>query len=500
MDKIIENKVEKLEVKDNFKLINQSINYSKYIKEKRKNPKIIFKRVLKLSFLGLLILFVSIILINSRSISKSFQEPKRYRVEKSSESLNMSNYDLQRKYKGKMGEFVDKLERFSNELTVNLFYDMLEKGQLDLSSLNNYCISPVSIYMGLAMAIECSDGNTRQQILDAVGVTYEEVADFTRYLYDMTNDEKKMASFSGNKTMYFERLANSIWVDKQATLRPEGLERLSTLFHCSTYQAPFSENINSASKGINDYIKKMTGGLVNPKMTYDPLTTFMLVNTYYLKDVWDDEGEKLTLTGEIYNFKEHDNDTENVRLLMGHYKSGKQFEAGTYRSFFTSTSYQNSITFIVPKDGYNVLDIYNEDTLNSVCDVKYITTNDETHEEYFTRCFFPKYEASFNGDLKDTLINKFNIKDLFTDANLTNIFDESYIEAYCLGYNHQTMLKVDEVGIEGAAATEIPSFGAKAEGPPYKPVYFDFIVDREFIFMITDTFDNVLFSGVITEI
>lgn len=498
MDKYLKEKIDDLEVKDNFNLINQHIDYSKYVVDKKRNLKLIIRRTVRFSFLGLLVFFVTLILVNSRSISSKFEEPKRYRVEKSSEALNMSDYEL--KNKKKIDGFIDKLEIFSNKLTVSVFNDMLEKGELDLSSPNNYCISPVSIYMGLAMAIECSNGETRQQMLDAVGVTYEEVVEFTTYLYDMTNDEKKMISFGGNKTMYFEHLANSIWVDEEATLKPVGLERLATLFHASTYQAPFTKNIKSASKGVNDYIEKMTSGLVNPNMTYDPLTTFMLVNTYYLKDVWDEEGEKLDLTTEEYSFKEYDKDLENKRLLIGHYKNGKQFETDTYRSFYTSTYYGNKITFIVPKDEYNVLDIYNQETLNTVCNTKYIYNNDETHEEYFTRCFFPKYEASFNGDIKETLINNFGIRDLFIDADLTNIFDDSYIEAYCLGYNHQTKLKVDDIGLEGAAATEIPTFGAKAEGPPYKPVYMDFIVDREFVFIIRDSFNNILFSGVITEL
>ena len=34
-------------------------------------------------------------------------------------------------------------------------------------------------------------------------------------------------------------------------------------------------------------------------------------------------------------------------------------------------------------------------------------------EEYYTRCFFPKFEASFNGDIKEVLMNNFGIEKLF---------------------------------------------------------------------------------------
>ena len=497
---MIKSKVEELEVNDNFELINKNIDYSKYIKPKRKFLEFSFKKIfISLASVASIIL-IMIVVFNTRSVSSQFNETKRYRVQASAEQINAEWSDIHNQMNDGMNDFINKLEIFSNKLTVSIFNELLENNQLNLSTYDNYCISPVSIYMGLAMAIECAKGETRDEMLNAVGVTYEEVVRFTKYLYDLCNEEEKEKTFSGNKTMYFEHLANSIWVDEQAVLKPEGLERLSTIFHSATYQAPFKNNTKSASKAVNDYITRMTGGLVKPNIEYNPMTAFMLVNTYYLKDMWQKEGKELSYSDDVYSFIEYDNDVEEVRLLKGKYADGKAYESVNYRAFYIRTYYGNILTFVVPKDGYTINDIYTIENMNNISNIEYVTQDLILEEEYFTRCLFPKFEAGFNGDIKDVLIDEFGVKKLFTQANLTNIMDETYIDTYCMGYNHQTNLKVDEIGIEGSAATEIPMFGATSPGQPLNPVYLDFVVDRNFIFNLTDSYGNPLFTGVIMEI
>ena len=61
-------------------------------------------------------------------------------------------------------EFIDKLDSFAAKLTYEVYADS--------NMQTNICISPVSIYMALALATECASGETRDEILNAVGVTY----------------------------------------------------------------------------------------------------------------------------------------------------------------------------------------------------------------------------------------------------------------------------------------------------------------------------------------
>ena len=76
--------------------------------------------------------------------------------------------DLSDARKPEYVEFLDKLDAFAAKLTYEVYADSNKQ--------TNICISPVSVYMALALATECSNGNTREQILNAVGVTYDEVS------------------------------------------------------------------------------------------------------------------------------------------------------------------------------------------------------------------------------------------------------------------------------------------------------------------------------------
>ena len=129
----------------------------------------------------------------------------------------------------------------------------------------------------------------------------------------------------------------------------------------------------------------------------------------------------------------------------------------------------------------------------------YKSVDEEAKKEYVTRCLFPEFEASFKQDIKDILEKEMGIKELFSDdCDFTNITDEDDI---CCGkVVHQTKLIVDKTGMEGAAVT-IVAMGPTSAGPgEYEKVYQDFIIDRDFVFVISDYSGNVVFTGVIKNI
>ena len=103
-----------------------------------------------------------------------------------------------------------------------------------------------------------------------------------------------------------------------------------------------------------------------------------------------------------------------------------------------------------------------------------------------------------NGQIKGILKNKMGIESLFNAqyADFSNLIDgRAYIEEVI----HQTKLTVNRRGIEGAAVTV--ELGAGAAGPgPYVDVYHDFYVNKAFAFIISDSNDTVLFSGVVKNV
>ena len=60
-------------------------------------------------------------------------------------------------------------------------------------------------------------------------------------------------------------------------------------------------------------------------------------------------------------------------------------------------------------------------------------------------------------------------------------------------------MEVNAKGIEGAAVT-VMEVSNGASVPAYKNVYHEYIVDRAFGFVITDSYGTVLFSGVVNSV
>lgn len=387
-------------------------------------------------------------------------------------------------------EFIDKLDIFSSKLTVSL-YNNSDKN-------TNICISPISVYMALAMAIECASGETKEEMLNAVGVTYEEVLNFTEHLYSKCNKEYKRESITGNKKIIgYQRLANSIWIDNNAKLNDDVLDVLANRYNTDSFHVPFYDQNRKANKALSDYIKEKTNGLIDNDFDLPIETIFALVNTLCIKDVWNEEGNDLLFTQEKYDFKEYDGNIVSTKLLSGYYNLGRKVETESYTHFYTKTDHNMTIKFIVPKDGYTIDDVFTVETLNNINNLESYNKYDEVNMlEYHTRCYFPEFKASYNNDIKDVLIKDFGIKSLFDDTcDFTKISEE--VE-YCSAVIHQTELKVDKTGIEGAAVTIIPACGAA--GPMYTIVYEDYIVDKAFGYVVSNFNGVYLFSGVISNI
>lgn len=157
--------------------------------------------------------------------------------------------------------FIDKLDAFAAKLTYEIYADS--------DHVSNICISPVSVYMALALAAECANGATRDEILRAVGVTYDEVKNFTRLFYAFSNREYYYTDIMNReKILAFSELANSIWVDKDIALKEAGIKNLANNFNCDLFSVNFKTT--EGEKAVNAYIKDKTHGVIDRNIQLPP--------------------------------------------------------------------------------------------------------------------------------------------------------------------------------------------------------------------------------------
>lgn len=359
----------------------------------------------------------------------------------------------------------------------------------------NYAVSPLSTYMALALVTECANGNTRDQLLSALQIDYNTLyTQFKDYYLSIINQ-----FYSGDKQTGKISLINSIWVDNNVTLNSQCVNRLADNFYCYLYKTDFYNNNKSANDSLRKFIKTATNGLIDQDLQISPETVFLLLNTLYLKDTWLQFGDKIGYAPNTYDFTLGTGEVKNTKLLSRSYLPGKPFKGENYSTFFTTTYHGLKLSFVLPDDGYTVNDVLTAETIYNVINLTdYCAYDEAINTEYYTRCYFPEFDASYDNDLKNPLIKDFGLTDMF-DVAKADFSSSCDYNVFCQGVKHVTKLKIDNRGIEGAAITAIPMPGAAGPTEAIK-IYYDFIVDKAFGFILSDMYNHPLFTGAINVI
>ncbi|MDE6850559.1 MAG: hypothetical protein K2J54_04450 [Clostridia bacterium] len=360
----------------------------------------------------------------------------------------------------------------------------------------NFSVAPVSVFSALSLAAECSGGQTRSELLSALGVEYADLAENYSKLYRSLDAEHIS---SGGSLEGALKLANSVWINQGLQYNRSCVQNLSQKYFTYSYSADFTNDNANANRAVRSFVKDKTRGLIDRDFELSPQTVFTLINALYLKDIWNMNGNDLGLTDTSYTFTEYNGNTKELKLLRGYYQAGRVQEFGDYSTFFTKTLNGYKIKFILPKNGRTVGDVFTSENLAEVNGISdYGEVDDAEKIIYHTRCLFPEFATSYDKDIVGILKNNFNINALF-DSELCDFSAFTESKSYCDKVMHVNTLKVNRKGIEGAAVTVLPS--ATSPGPgEYAKVYTDFVVDRSFGFILTDPMDTVLFSGVVNDI
>ncbi len=360
----------------------------------------------------------------------------------------------------------------------------------------SFAVAPVSVYMALSLAAECASGETRNELLNALGLDYEALQSSFATLYGSLIAEYKD---DNNKTAGMLELSNSVWMDDRTHVKDACIDKLANRYFCYPYRTDFDGNNKAANRAIREFVKQHTHGLIDQGFDLSEDVLFTLINALYLKDIWNDGGRDLGFASGQYSFVNGDGSVTSTPLLSGYYYRGRVVATEAYRHFFTQTEHGYTLKFIVPNDGYTIADVFDAETLCEVNGIDDYKADDEENKiHYSTRCLFPEFETKFDENLNDVLQNKFGVHRLFDpySCEFSNLTNDA---VYCCKVQHVTDLKVDKTGIEGVAVTIMAN--AESAGPDdWADVYEDFVVDRAFGFVLTDRYGTIIFSGVVDSL
>lgn len=406
----------------------------------------------------------------------------------------MTAYPNEQKYIKWNGEFDDEAfqpvyDRWRDDLNAlrpeEGFADGLETyfptaARALLSGQGNRVCSPLNVYMALAMLAEITDGDTRQEILAALG---------SDDLEDLRTQAKAVwRSVYRQDGAVNSVLANSLWLNEGSSFRQETVDLLAENYYASVYRGEMGSD--GLDQALRDWLDEQTGGLLKnatKSARFSPDTVLALASTVYFQSKWKEEFSKSKTQENIFHGLSGDTSVDFLRSDgAGQYYWGEDFAAYGKRLESGGTMW-----FFLPDEGVTPEDLLaGEDVFALAAD----SDRWENQTRLIVHVSIPKFDIFQQQTLTDAL-ETMGISKVFDlgQADFSPISDN---DLYLSQADHAARLIIDEEGVTAAAYTLMVAAGGAR--PPEEEV--DFRLDRPFLTMVTSRDGLLLFAGIVCDI
>lgn len=352
------------------------------------------------------------------------------------------------------------------------FFDKLTQKLID--GEDSAVVSPVNIYMALSLLAECTDGDSRKEILDVLGVSsVEQLREQSKRIWLFNNRDDE----SGRSLM-----ANSIWLSSGFPAKQPCADILKNDHYASSFCGDFTDG--NYILALKQWLSDQTNGLLDSQindLSISPSTTAAIISTLYYKTRWQEVYNNIC-TG-VFNGKSGKKDCEfNTKTNASYIYKGEGFTA--YRD---DLSDRNKMWFFLPDEDKTAADILKTDILS------YINSDGES-KIYRVTVSMPDFDVSYN----DSIIKK--LEELGIKTCMTGAADFSPLldgEHYLDEMIHAARFKADKDGVEGAAYTIMAIDECEAEYIDIED--YDFTLDRPFIFVVENN-GTPLFVGCVNDL
>ena len=357
-------------------------------------------------------------------------------------------------------------------------------------SHDNYLISPLSLKAALAMAANGASGETRDEILQTLGL--DDLETFNDYFRSLN---KKYTAASEAITV---DLNDSLWVNESRSAGftfDEDYTKEMTKYYDAEVGVV---NDGNAVETINGWISSKTREKIKNCISSSDFS-MSLVNTLYFKGAWAEAfDEAATKRGSFTNY-----DGRKVKTdLMHMTENVKYYESGTTQMIslpYDKASYEKDEEFggDKMKSYFSDMDISMYVVLSDepVDLASFIQKNEPRMTTHSIVVTLPKFSFENRFDLKKPLMTM-GIRKAFTDE--AEFYAMSQLVQKISDVIQSTYIAVDEEGTEAAAVTVIAMETTSAM--PEEP-FAEFTADRPFQFAIRDNKSGeILFAGAYNKV
>lgn len=328
----------------------------------------------------------------------------------------------------------------------------------------NSCLSPYSVASALGMVCQAARGATAEELQALLAGGDADIGKQVDLLRSASTLE-----FRGNGEEPVFAVSNTLWAWDGLTINEEFGVELAGWPGAKVASAPFRTDPEAARRAINADVAETTRDLIEelvPEGAVSSDTVASLVNALYLKVGWRNR------------FAEHATVTEDFHAPSGTYPvtTMRQVEQLRYGS---KDGWQ---TVVLPAAGGVEAVILLPDAdlgdAERALDADLLTELLDAPKKCRVELHLPKLNLRTNAGLVAAL-GRLGVRDLFTDAaDLGGLSDDSRLSVSDV--LHESVLKLDEEGLEGAAATAVMiRLTSVAVGDPV-----EVRVDRPFLLLV----------------
>lgn len=343
---------------------------------------------------------------------------------------------------------------------------------------DNFIISPLSAQFALGMLANGAEGNTLDELNNALGVSsLNEFNSLNNRLLKQLPQVDKKSCF---------KAANSLWLQEGFDVLPSYYSTVS-----SHYQAEAATLDLTSIDGINEINKwcsSKTDGVI-PQIVTEPYNdgiSLVLLNALYFKGEWSKPFDSSkTIEGDFYNADGTKSSVDKMcdKKIVDYYENEK---LKMIRLNYGNSAYRMS--FILPNENFTL-----SEALADIDKTEWDSWSKSGQN--LTKCDLqlPKFKIEFFTEI-DSYLKSLGVNDIY-DSQKADFSSLSMTPVCVSGVCQKSVIEIDESGTVTASATII--------GNSWADLYenSEFSADRPFAFVIDEQSTGaILFVGAVNKL
>ena len=356
--------------------------------------------------------------------------------------------------------------------TTRFGFDLLHE-LVDEAPGDNVFMSPLSVFLALAMTYNGAAGTTQAAMAEAL-----RLGELDRDLLNEGSAELILA-LHGRAPELELSIANSLWARQDVEFLGEFLDSNRSYFGAEVRSVPFDQATVDA---INRWVSDKTEGKIDSIIDeLDPNDVMVLLNAVYFKGAWE------------FPFNEERTEEQAFHLAGGAETRVPMMRQHRRFQYLRGDGFQ---AVELPYNGGASMVVFLPDRQSSL--EQFLGTLDPERWDMWMDGFqeaggeiaLPRFKLEFEAVLNEAL-SDMGMEEAFGAADFTAM---SPANPAIREVRHKAVVDVNEVGTEAAAVTSV---GMVQSAPP---LTVDFVVDRPFFFAIRDDdTETLLFVGAVYE-